>query len=108
MTITVPIFKCYQLMFWLECGDQRSGQYVFYNLKVSKAPCNIPIPESYTNGQTTLSNEDNDTIVKDAEGSAGNRKKEKKGISEEDKQARCEKAAKVIGVGLDLLDTFLK
>ncbi len=47
LTVTVPIFKCHQLMFWLECGDERSGQYVFYNLKVSKAPCNIPIPEEY-------------------------------------------------------------
>ena len=108
MTITVPIFKCHQLMFWLECGDQRSGQYVFYNLKVSKAPCDIPIPETYTSGQTILPKDDKGTTVNDADGQAGNRKKEKKGVSEEEKQARREKAAKVIGVGLDLLDTFLK
>lgn len=47
LTVTVPIFKCHQLMFWLECGDNRSGQYVFYDLKLSKTPCNIPIPEKY-------------------------------------------------------------
>ena len=47
-TYTVPIFKCHQLMFWLECGDVRSGQYLFYDLKLSKAPCNIAIPEKYT------------------------------------------------------------
>ena len=50
LTMTVPIFKCHQLMFWLECGDQRSGQYVFHDLKLSKAPCSIPVPESYTPG----------------------------------------------------------
>ncbi|MBQ0054186.1 MAG: NPCBM/NEW2 domain-containing protein [Bacteroidales bacterium] len=49
-TYTVPIFKCHQLMFWLECGDSRSGQYILYDMKVSKAPCNIKIPESYTSG----------------------------------------------------------
>ena len=48
LTVTVPIFKCHQLMFWLECGDKRSGQYVFYDLKLSKAPCNIEIPSEYT------------------------------------------------------------
>lgn len=47
-TFTVPIFGCKQLMFWLEPNDVRSGQYVFYDLKVSKAPCNEPIPDSYT------------------------------------------------------------
>ena len=38
LTVTVPIYKCRQLMFWLECGDSRSGQYVFYDLKLSKTP----------------------------------------------------------------------
>lgn len=54
-TYTVPIFKCHQLMFWLECGDVRSGQYLFYDLKVSKAPCNIPAPDKYTPGSTAKS-----------------------------------------------------
>ena len=32
----------------MECGDRRSGQYVFYDLKLSKEPCNIAIPTEYT------------------------------------------------------------
>jgi hypothetical protein len=35
-TYTVPINKCHQLMFWLECGDVRSGQYVLYDMTVRK------------------------------------------------------------------------
>lgn len=35
-TYTVPINKCTQLMFWLECGSVRSGQYVLYNMFVDK------------------------------------------------------------------------
>lgn len=35
-TYTVPINRCHQLMFWLECGDHRSGQYVLYDMKVRK------------------------------------------------------------------------
>ena len=50
LTVTVPIFKCHQLMFWMECGDTRSGQYVFYDLKLSKAPCDIAIPTEYSSG----------------------------------------------------------
>ena len=47
-TFTVPIFKCHQLMFWLEPGVCRSGQYVLYDMTVSKAPCNIPVPDHLT------------------------------------------------------------
>lgn len=50
-TFTVPIFKCTQLMFWLECGDTRSGQYVLYDMKVSKRPCGLPVPERYSPAQ---------------------------------------------------------
>lgn len=57
LTVTVPIFKCHQLMFWLECGDKRSGQYVFYDLKLSKTPCNIPIPTEYTSSQAAKKSE---------------------------------------------------
>ncbi len=35
-TYTVPIRRCHQLMFWLECGDVRSGQYVLYDMTVRK------------------------------------------------------------------------
>lgn len=106
MTITVPIFKCQQLMFWLECGDQRSGQYVFYNLSVSKAPCHISIPETYTSGQTSLSKDGKSKEVKGKD--SGKSRKEKKVVSEEEKQARREKAAKAVGVGLNILGTILK
>ena len=53
-TITVPIFKCHSLMFWLEPGPTRSGQFVLYDIKVSKKPCNIPVPEKIsTNAAVT-------------------------------------------------------
>ena len=35
-TFTVPINKSEQLMFWLQCGDVRSGQYVLYDMTLSK------------------------------------------------------------------------
>ncbi len=35
-TYTVPINKAKQLMFWIECGDWSSGQFIFYNLRLSK------------------------------------------------------------------------
>lgn len=35
-TYTVPINKCHQLMFWLECGGWNSGQFIFYDVKLSK------------------------------------------------------------------------
>lgn len=38
-TFSVPIHKCTQLMFWLECGNYRSGQYVLYDMTVSKTAC---------------------------------------------------------------------
>ena len=105
-TITVPIFKCHQLMFWLECGDQRSGQFVFYDLKVSKDPCDIPIPEKYSSGNTAnfrdsrSANNTHNTVA------AGEDKKEK--LSEEEKQQRREKAAKAVGVGLGILQSLMK
>ena len=74
LTVTVPIFKCHQLMFWLECGDKRSGQYVFYDLKLSKEPCNIAIPTEYTPAKVA------DTSEKSSEAASGNttEKKEKR------------------------------
>ncbi len=35
-TITVPIDSCQQLMFWLANTDNWSGQYIFYDIKLSK------------------------------------------------------------------------
>lgn len=66
-TYTVPIFKCSQLMFWLECGDVRSGQYVLYDMKVSKDRCSSGIPQSYTPGRN-ISFTRSDTWVKSASG----------------------------------------
>ena len=43
-TYTVPINKCEQLMFWLKCEDSRSGQYVLYDMTVSKRPMARPEP----------------------------------------------------------------
>ena len=37
-TFTVPIYNCHQLMFWLEPGVTRSGQFVLYDMTVSKKP----------------------------------------------------------------------
>ena len=37
-TITVPIHNCHSLVFWLEPGDTRSGQFVLYDMTVSKQP----------------------------------------------------------------------
>ncbi|MBP3202880.1 MAG: NPCBM/NEW2 domain-containing protein [Bacteroidales bacterium] len=37
-TYSVPIYGCSQLVFWLECGETRSGQYVLYDMTVSKTP----------------------------------------------------------------------
>ncbi len=108
MTVTVPIFRCHQLMFWLECGEQRSGQYLFYDIKVSKAPCRISIPETYTSGKTSLSENGKKTAVKDADEASDNRKKEKKVVSEAEKQERREKAAKAVGIGLNILNTLLE
>ena len=47
VTMTVPIFNCHSLTFWLEAGETRSGQFVLYDMTVSKAPCDIPVPEGY-------------------------------------------------------------
>lgn len=41
-TFTVPINKCEQLMFWLQCGDVRSGQYVIYDITLDKKPMSHP------------------------------------------------------------------
>ena len=46
-TYTVPIHKCEQLMFWLQCGDVRSGQYVLYDMTLDKrvlpqTPASLP------------------------------------------------------------------
>jgi len=63
-TIKVPIHKCSQLVFWLECGDGRSGQYVLYDMTLSKEPMpqdGWPVINAETGRPTSLpaSNERN-------------------------------------------------
>ncbi len=36
-TFTIPIGHCKQLMFWIQCGDNTSAQYLFYDLKLRKS-----------------------------------------------------------------------
>ena len=45
-TITVPIDGCQQLMFWLANTDNWSGQYIFYDLKLSKDRMDLHIPKA--------------------------------------------------------------
>lgn len=104
-TITVPIFKCHQLMFWLECGDQRSGQFLFYDLKVSKDPCSIPVPEKYSSAKVSAARGGTSAGVDDKPDSKRTPKKE---LTEEEKQERREKAAKAVGVGIGLLQSLIK
>ena len=47
VTMTVPLFNARSLTFWMEPGDSRSGQFVLYDMKVSKKPCDIAVPEQY-------------------------------------------------------------
>ena len=46
-TFTLPINGCRQLTFWLEAGDTRSGQFVLYDMRVSKKPCDTPVSDTY-------------------------------------------------------------
>ncbi len=42
-TFTVPIGRCEQLMFWIQCGDNTSAQYLFYDLKLRKSDSPVGI-----------------------------------------------------------------
>lgn len=35
-TYTIPINRAYQLMFWLKCGGWDSGQFLFYDIKLTR------------------------------------------------------------------------
>ena len=55
-TSTVPIHKCEQLLFWLQCGDVRSGQYVLYDMTVDKrvlpqTPSSLPSRKTVAESQ---------------------------------------------------------
>ncbi len=45
-TVTVPINGCQQLMFWLANTDNWSGQYIFYDIKLSKEHQSLDIPKA--------------------------------------------------------------
>ena len=59
-TYTVPIHKCEQLMFWLQCGDVRSGQYVLYDMTLDKrvlpqTPSSLPSRKTMVEHQSKQS-----------------------------------------------------
>ena len=54
-TITVPIDGCGQLMFWLANTDNWSGQFLFYDLKLSKERRPLDIPKPARISQPVLS-----------------------------------------------------
>ena len=45
-TVTVPIDGCHQLMFWLANTDNWSGQYIFYDIKLTKDRMALDIPKA--------------------------------------------------------------
>ncbi len=78
-TFTVPINKCEQLMFWLQCEGARSGQYVLYDMTVSKKP--YVTPESAKPASSAKSAEVTPALgnnAKDAKSSAKSKKSNKK------------------------------
>ena len=114
-TITVPIFKCHQLMFWLECGDYRSGQYVFYDLKVSKAPCNVNIPTQYTPSvspsKTSTPNNSKAPVKHVTPSKQDNKDGEKtrpvKNKDPKKTEENLQKAAKAAGTAIQILNSIL-
>lgn len=45
-TVTVPINGCEQLMFWLANTNNTSGQFVFYDIKLTKDVLQLDIPKA--------------------------------------------------------------
>ena len=45
-TVTVPIDGCGQLMFWLSNTDNWSGQFLFYDIRLTKDRLPLNIPEA--------------------------------------------------------------
>lgn len=45
-TVTVPIDGCHQLMFWLANTDNWSGQYIFYDIRLTKERLALDIPKA--------------------------------------------------------------
>ena len=100
-TYTVPIFNCHQLMFWLQCGDVRSGQYVLYDMTVSKQPCNIAIPEEMHNSAATENKAAKSTEVTPALGSSDKSTAEKPSKAIKTKKTKGKKEVEPVVWDLD-------
>lgn len=53
-TVTVPIDGCQQLMFWLANTDNWSGQYIFYDIRLSKEHVSLDIPKDARLSQAVI------------------------------------------------------
>lgn len=98
-TYTVPINKCTQLMFWLECGSVRSGQYVLYNMFVDKqklpqTPESLPKTESASSDkkQSATGQQKKPQGVKETQQAPTKEAKETK--DKKDKKGKKEKSKK--------------
>lgn len=101
-TFTIPIYKCRQLMFWLEPEEVRSGQFVLYDMTLSKEPYTGPAMEPFhADRQTAASTQTADKGQKKAN------KAPKKELTEEEKAAKRERARKVGSAFLDALNSIL-
>lgn len=90
-TYTVPINRCEQLMFWLQCGDVRSGQYVIYDIKVDKrklpqTPSSLVKNRQVVSGQKTAEQPSMPAPKPEAKKPANN-KKEKNSKAKKEKPA---------------------
>ena len=98
-TYTVPINKCEQLMFWLQCGDVRSGQYVFYDMTLDKKKLTEleavqdVIQVTKTNVKASSSNKPESQVEKKEAPKKDNAKAEKKSKKKEKKEKEEEPIA---------------
>lgn len=90
-TFTVPINKCEQLMFWLQCGDVRSGQYVIYDITLDKKP--LPSSPGVVTNIPKADQVSPKTKVKPTSGDKSENRVEKKDAQKKDK-AKSEKKSR--------------
>ena len=60
-TVTVPIDGCGQLMFWLSNTDNWSGQFLFYDIRLTKDRLPLNIPEAVRPQDRETGHNDDDT-----------------------------------------------
>lgn len=53
-TVTVPIDGCHQLMFWLANTHNWSGQFAFYDIKLSKNKVSLDIPRAVRSSKVNV------------------------------------------------------